>query len=132
MAGESLPVLHKEFFTLFFSDIWEAAFGEVWSSWLFGVLQKPKLGGGVKIAFQEWEVNERSSPQATETENHQILHSPGFFFRLTKTPFCLFLKTDESTTFMFCCPCTLVKTNAKFYYISTKFYLVTLAFTLLR
>lgn len=33
---------------------------------------------------------------------------------------------------MSCCPCTLVKTNAKFYYISTKFHLTTKVFLLLR
>lgn len=76
MLGVSLPVLHKEFVALFFTDMWEAAFGGAWSSWCY---RNPKLGD-VKIAFQEWDMNERSSSQATETENHQILHNSGFFF----------------------------------------------------
>lgn len=77
MLGVSLPVLHKEFVALFFTDMWEAAFGGAWFLWCY---RNPELGGDVKIAFQEWDMNERSSSQATETENHQILHNSGFFF----------------------------------------------------
>lgn len=40
---------------------------------------------GVKIAFQEWKVNEGSSPQATETENDSVLPNTGYFFRLLWT-----------------------------------------------
>lgn len=71
MAGGSLTVLQKEFVTLFFNDIWEAAFGEVCGlRGSLGYYRNPELGGGVKTALQDWEVNERSSPQATETENY--------------------------------------------------------------